>query len=275
MEILKRGDSGPEVKAVQELLVKQGWYFDGDPGGNFGPITENAVEDFQFTHLGPDGNWLKVDGMVDMDTLWALENASGDPQRHFIEATVPKGIKGDRLKTLEVGLGYWRAGVHEVPDGANKGDGVDQFIQGYGPVPWCMLWVSHVDIEANGSYALKKREASTSRALAKAKEIGIFYSKVDYDPIPGDMFIMQNKTPSGHPKGTGHIGFVLAVSKDGQTFQTVEANCGNRVKVGERKRSDPKLEGWIRRYDDTRNPPKYERGLCGRSSGSVDKGGTR
>jgi len=275
MELIERGASGPEVKRIQEMLKGQGWYFDGDPRGNFGPLTEDAVEDFQFTHLNEKGLWLESDGVVGPETMWALENPDGDAQKSFLNATIPNGIGGARLKTLKTALKYWQRGVHESPSGANSGDGVDQFVRGYNKPPWCALFVSHVDLEANGSYAIGKREAGTANMLRKAREQGIFLPKGEYDPIPGDWFIMQNKRKDGTYKGTGHVGFVLRVSADGRVYQTVEGNCGNRVKCGERLVSSSKLEGWIRRYSDTQRPPSYVRGLAERFSKGVSGASTR
>ena len=92
MILLKKGMKGDDVREVHKLLKKNGWFFDGDPRGNFGPLTEEAVIDFQHCHLDEKGDWLEVDGIVGPVTLWALKNPSGQSQRSFIEATVPKGI---------------------------------------------------------------------------------------------------------------------------------------------------------------------------------------
>ena len=50
------------------------------------------------------------------------------------------------------------------------------------------------------------------------------------DPKPGDVFI---QIKSG---GKGHTGFVVGVSPNGKAIYTGEGNCGNRLKIGKRKR---------------------------------------
>lgn len=263
--LLQRGDKGDDVRKVQELLKKQGWFFDGEPRGNFGPLTEHAVLDFQHAHLNEEGEWLEADGVVGDETMWALLNPSGDAQRSFIEASLPAGLCDVRKRQLEVALSYWQEGVHEIPDGSNHGDGVDQFITGYGSVPWCMLFVSHCDQEANGSWAIKRREAGTYRAWKKSSELGIYFPKDVYEPMPGDWFLMQYRRSDGSYKGTGHVGFVLRVSEDGLSFQTVEGNCGNRVAVKTRKISQATLIGFVNRWG-VKGECDYERGLCPRMS---------
>ena len=62
---IRRGDDGDGVKAVQKLLVKNGATLKAD--GVFGPVTEQAVKDFQTTSGG-----LIVDGIVGVHTLLAL-----------------------------------------------------------------------------------------------------------------------------------------------------------------------------------------------------------
>lgn len=268
--LLKKGDSGEDVRRAQKLLKKQGWFFDGDPRGNFGPLTEEAVIDFQHAHLDADGEWLGVDGEIGDKTWWALMNPSGDAQRSLVDASLPGGLPEDRARQLEVALNYWSEGVHEVPDGSNQGDGVDQFIKGYGPVPWCMLFVSHCDAEANEGWALGRREAGTHRAWKKATELGIYFPKEEVEPEPGDWFLMQYRRADGSFKGKGHVGFILRVSKDGLTFQTIEANAGNRVAVKTRRVSQGTLIGYVKRFGSAGD---YERGLCPRMSESVS--GTR
>lgn len=271
-ELLKRGDTGEDVKLLQRTLKQQGWFFDGDPRGNFGPLTEDAVLDFQHAHLNEEGDWLEVDGVVGKETLWALDNPSGDAQRSFIEASLPGGLADVRRHQLEIALNYWKKGVHEIPDGSNHGDGVEDFIKGYGSVAWCMLFVSHCDMQANGGWAIGRREAGTYRAWKAASTRGIFFPKDVYEPIPGDWFLMQYRRPDGSYKGTGHVGFVLRVSEDGSEFQTVEGNCGNRVAVKTRKISRATLIGFVNRWGND-GDCDYERGLCPRMSETAS--GTR
>jgi hypothetical protein len=56
---------------------------------------------------------------------------------------------------------------------------------------------------------------------------------------------------------TGHIGFVLQVANDGNSYNTVEGNCGNRIKIGRRDMGDPLLRGFINIIGDH---PEFSRG---------------
>ena len=64
---LRRGDSGDEVYALQELLFEAGWLFEL-PDGAFGRNTEQAVKDYE-SHVG-----LPVDGIADDEMLAALQS---------------------------------------------------------------------------------------------------------------------------------------------------------------------------------------------------------
>ena len=67
-ETLKKGDSGVEVRTVQELLCMNGYNVKVD--GKFGPETQAAIKKFQDA-----SNNLKVDGIVGTKTLSALHNS--------------------------------------------------------------------------------------------------------------------------------------------------------------------------------------------------------
>ena len=73
---IKRGSKGPYVVECQEDLIKLG-YDVGPKGadGIFGAKTEAAVKQFQREHNDPDGNPLKVDGIVGQKTWGALLDA--------------------------------------------------------------------------------------------------------------------------------------------------------------------------------------------------------
>ena len=63
---LRRGDSGDEVYALQELLFESGWLFEL-PDGSFGKNTEQAVKDYE-RYAG-----LAVDGVADDEMLASLQ----------------------------------------------------------------------------------------------------------------------------------------------------------------------------------------------------------
>ena len=77
-DYLKYGDKGNEVLKLQRLLAKQGFFKD-EPSGSFNVVTQDAVTYFQQSHLGSDGSFLDVDGVVGPATWWALRNPSGAP----------------------------------------------------------------------------------------------------------------------------------------------------------------------------------------------------
>jgi peptidoglycan hydrolase-like protein with peptidoglycan-binding domain len=65
---LTPGDTGKQVKILQQALKALGFYT-GKPDGDYGPNTQNAVEQFQ----GSKG--LTADGIVGQQTLTALQQA--------------------------------------------------------------------------------------------------------------------------------------------------------------------------------------------------------
>lgn len=65
-KMLDEGDSGQAVRALQVLLHDKFGYTDVDVDADFGPLTREAVEDFQAAYD------LTVDGIVGLDTWQAL-----------------------------------------------------------------------------------------------------------------------------------------------------------------------------------------------------------
>jgi len=97
--LLKYGDKGDAVKALQTRLKELG-YFNGTIGGNFGTITRDAVKAFQ-TAAG-----LTNDGIAGEETLTALF-ADDAPVREDI--TLRAGDSGEAVKKLQarlIELGY-------------------------------------------------------------------------------------------------------------------------------------------------------------------------
>lgn len=91
---LRFGSRGPEVAELVKPLTLHGCaprppVTSSKP--KFGRALENMVLYFQITHLGEDGEWLDVDGIVGKGTWWALQNATGEPQQSFFEPIIPEG----------------------------------------------------------------------------------------------------------------------------------------------------------------------------------------
>ena len=246
--LLKVGMSGEDVKYVQTILKSQG-YFKGEPLGNFGTLTKEAVVWFQMSHIGKSGQPLGVDGEVGDMTWWSLHNPSGKTQKSGIQPLLPTDLTPLRLNIVTIAEGEHAIGVHEVPDGSNWGDGVTK----YGGQPgwaWCCLFVCWVWKQATGSYPFGRLQPSTYQAWQYAKAQN-WFKPVNAVVYPGDMFLMQYKNPDGSYAGKGHIGYVLRVGKTG--FNTLEGNCGNRVKCGYRTFSQSSLVGFINPYPAPEN----------------------
>jgi hypothetical protein len=265
---LKAGDKGDNVKLLQRLLASQG-SFDGAIGGTFGPLTKKAVAYFQMTHLGPNGKPLEVDGDVGKNTWWALMNPTGKPQRSGIVAAVPDQLFDARAKVLTVAVAEHKKEVHEIPDGSNWGGEVIKYLKaaGIGANAWCGCFWSWAHKEGLASFPMGQAQPHVQTAWNRAKSKGYAKPKAGYSPIPGDAFVY---TFSG---GTGHIGFVLSVDSatKARRFNTIEGNCGNRVKCGVRKVEDSSLVGFINVFGDEARD--FETGIMGASD--VGDAGTR
>lgn len=262
---LRFGDKGSEVAEMAELLAAQGCPPRPPISGDtpvFGRAIENAVLYFQMTHLGETGDWLEVDGVVGPATWWALEHSTGEPQRSFLEFAVPEGIDGQRKALLRTAAE--QRGVREDSEWPNRGSEVDKFFppeiisspnkEGR---PWCCYFVSWTAREVYGRHILGRPVASCWVAWQRACEHHRWLpNEPNVVPTPGDAFVILHAEPeSGWC--TGHTGFVLQVAADGESFNTVEGNCGDRVKLGLRTLTDPLLRGFINIVGDR---PGFGRG---------------
>jgi hypothetical protein len=237
--------------------------------GKFTVKVEDAVIYFQQTHQGPDGTPLPVNGVVDGDTWWALNNASGLKQKSDLEPDIPKGVNGTRYTVLQAALAEHAKGVAEKPNGSNRSKDIDTYFPAWllrslspsdkGPA-WCCFFVNAMVTKALkgkrpwGPYlgsCITLWQTVQEGQLGK-NDFGIPCKPIAYqnrmDMItPGDVFVMLHPKDPGKPQ-TGHVGFVLRVSKNGSIINTVEGNCGNRVKVGIRDTGT--IYGFINLYGD-------------------------
>jgi hypothetical protein len=271
--VLKYKCYGDDVKELQRILRAQG-YFKGAIAGNFLSLTKGAVLDFQLQHLGPNGKPLVADGEIwpGHETEWALNNPSGPPQKSNIgknekSKDVPAGVVGNRRKLIEAALKDYHKGVKEIPDGSNSGDGVEKYIKDVGPNPWCAFAVSEFVKDATGAYPMGSRHGHCVTMMKVAKKKNLWKNKTNYAPAPGDIFLMVTNAS----KSQGHTGIVYRVSSDGKTFNTIEGNCGNRLKMGIRSVDDGALKGFIVLWGEQTEP--FEKGIL--SASQVSQENTR
>jgi len=98
--IVRIGDKGKHVTAIQKALDKQGFWTYGKFTDNFGTITDEAVRNFQ------KAKGLVVDGRVGEDTLELLDisaKSSKDPLTKYKGVTIKGSVFPDKpVKTNEV-----------------------------------------------------------------------------------------------------------------------------------------------------------------------------
>jgi hypothetical protein len=258
------GSRDPAVVKLTTALAAQG-HWHGPATGIFDEEVENAVKYFQMTHQDRAGKMLSADGVVGPKTWWALENPEGDLQRSRILAILPDGLGPLRRRLLSVAVSEHAKNVREQPGGSNRGPEIDKYLPQHwlrmpGP-PWCAFFYSWVNKAGLGYWPLGKREGSCAAARKLAAERDMWLPRqvaVDTQAIvPGDAFIL----------GRGHIGFVLRVS-DTQ-YNTIEGNCGNRVKLGLRELNSPDLSGFIISVPDEPSEG-FERGVLQGANVAVD-----
>ncbi|MGH1491825.1 MAG: CHAP domain-containing protein [Acidimicrobiales bacterium] len=269
---LKYGDTGDAVLLLQHAMKVQGFFEKGSPRGNFLELTQEAVRYFQMTHLGPDGTNLEVTGEADDDTWWALIHPSGREQRSGIKGRGPKSLTTERRKLLAIARKEHSAGTKEIPDGSNSGDGVTKIVPRGTKPPWCCFFVSWCWHQLTGEWPLGARHGHVLTFWREADKKNTAHKKGDYAPRPGDAFVMLYRK-NGRLNGRGHIGWVYSVAPDGKSFNTLEGNCGNRVKLGVRKVSQGTLVGFVNLFGDEAVADESERKLL--TAADVAGEGTR
>jgi len=196
---------------------------------------------FQTTHLGPNGKPLEVTGQLDESTSWALNKPTGKAQKSNLEPKIPRGLPDDRKAILELAIGEHARGVKERPNGSNRSKEIDKYFPEYlrakllenedGPA-WCAFFVNWDITTVFGERPWGGYIGSCKRLVEAAQRSD--KCSVFSDPqlaAPGDIFVILHGS-------TGHTGLVLRKNKESTKINTVEGNCGNRVKVGLRETKD-------------------------------------
>jgi len=239
---LRKLEPDTDVIRLQRLLRANGYLADQAPvQGLFDQITYQQVVLFQVQHVDRHGQPLEPDGVVGKETWWALDHPSGEDQRNHIAAIIPDGLTERRRQLLDLVLEEHAKPVAEDPDGSNRSPDIDQYWGDTGVIgyPWCCAFVSWTLHQVLGSYPIGGRHHLGVQVMWRAaSQLGMAVA----EPRPGDIFI---QIKSG---GQGHTGFVMGVSPDGEHLYTGEGNCGNRLKIGKRRRTT--IDHYIDALDD-------------------------
>ena len=283
---LRRGDSGPDVLDLQNLLVRSGETLSAD--GDFGRKTEAAVRRFQIKHVGPDRQVLEQNGVVGSMTWWALlhqtaeDQGRGDEHAPVVsgeerDSRIPRGLSRARRFVLQVALHELDIGIREIPDGSNWSTKPEGGIAKYDvkdrpKKEWCLRfchWCLEQAVQAGlidpHLKDLMGRSGSASGTSSRAEEVTDYTPSLmlwydndgSYVPRPGDVAILDR-----------HGCLVLRVSlRDGKLSElvTVDGNSANRVRLNRRRGST--VVGFVNVYRDGDEPSTFEVGLIAAGSG--------
>ena len=247
---LRMGDSGADVAKLQQALIEQGYACGNDTDGAiFGPSTDSAVKLFQAGHVGSDDKPLAVDGIVGPATWWALENPSGSAQHQPVDnVPVQDASNPIAAAALASAKAEKAKGVHEVPDGSNRGPEVDVYtgmegvpLSVLGPA-WCAYFASWNFARAPGGspfgriggaqsivqFCLKNIPGSVidmTVQISAVTTMGLSPACL-YVPRCGDLGVIANGQIHGHV-------IQVAACQDG-TIWSIEGNSGNAVRMRKR-----------------------------------------
>jgi len=110
-QALQKGMNSPDVKELQDVLKEKGYFTYHTSTGYFGPITEQAVKDFQ------KATGLKMTGTVSGDTLNALKGSVAKSAPAKSSSTLTIGDRGQSVTSIQSTLkskGYYNYNVDGI-----------------------------------------------------------------------------------------------------------------------------------------------------------------
>lgn len=145
---------------------------------------------------------------------------------------IPSPLLGaEQAAVLRVALA--EVGTVEDPPGSNAGPVLDY--GGKAGQPWCCWFVTWCFRRATGRWPadMASQTGGTGTLLTMARKQKLAYRV----PEPGDIAYKPRLAASGRRLG-GHVGIVLAVSRDGRQVWTIEGNRGDAVRIQARETAE-------------------------------------
>jgi hypothetical protein len=231
MDTLHKGDQGPQVQQLQQLLAQRGYPV--AINGSFDTRTWQATRAFQTQNLDQHGQPLVVDGTVGPLTWWSLQNPKPFIQTPTaVDYSVLPDTGGSMCgrAALVAAIGELKSKACEV-GGDNCGPFVSKYLAPAGigeGNSWCASFVSWCFLQAAGGDRMSMAFACTPGArtlLAEFKQQNRTpASGSGYVPVPGDIVVWWRVSLAGWQ---GHTGLVHSV-QDGMLY-TIEGNRSPRV----------------------------------------------
>ena len=231
MDTLRKGDQGPQVTQLQQLLVQRGYA--ADIHGIFDTRTWEALRAFQVQNLDQHGQPLVVDGVAGALTWWSLQHPKPDirtPTAADYAVLPTTGGSTFGRAALAAAIGELEVGACEA-GGNNCGPFVRKYLAPAGVAEgnsWCASFVSWCYLQAVGSdrTAMPFGYSPGARSLlAEFKRNGWSSAPGSgYLPQPGDIVVWWRVSLAGWQ---GHVGLVHSV-QDGMLY-TIEGNRSPRV----------------------------------------------
>ena len=231
MDTLRKGDQGPQVSQLQQLLTRRGYAAPGT--GVFDTRTWQALRAFQIQNLDQHGQPLVVDGVAGPLTWWSLQNpkpAIVTPSAVDYTVLPATGGSARGRAALASAIAELKAGAGEQ-GGDNRGPFVRKYLAPAGLAegnPWCASFVSYSFLQGAGGDRAEMPFPSVPSArslLAEFKDKGWASTPGDgYMPQPGDIVVWWRVSLAGW---LGHTGLVHSV-QDGMLY-TIEGNRSPNV----------------------------------------------
>ena len=209
---IQKGDHGPEVKLIQEMLCFQRYSVVID--GDYGPATAHAVDIFQ-----KDLHIFSPEGVVDDNTYAELMS----PLTCLGEVKPFDGTLNDAI----IDIAHKHLMVHPIEiGGQNKGPFVRFYMQGKDGTayPWCAGFVSTVVLQAfkaiNKVPQNFRYQMSTNLMLLDARR----NSTVVTVPVAGGIFLVMKKDDNTQVE---HAGLIISYDSTKGIIETIEGNTND------------------------------------------------